>query len=83
MDNTFFKDGAKIAVARQEAAGFVLPEQDFEIYSRKSDEKSRGKANNEVMLILIPLSEVLTYIFARRPSPRRVYRYGLRQAKCV
>ncbi|MCJ1267617.1 hypothetical protein MMC22_007503 [Lobaria immixta] len=38
-DNDYFKEGMETAVARAEAAGFVLPPMDFEKYARKPKEE--------------------------------------------
>lgn len=37
-DNDYFKEGMETAVARAEAAGFILPPMDFEKYARKPEE---------------------------------------------
>ncbi|KAL8739520.1 MAG: hypothetical protein Q9190_007681, partial [Brigantiaea leucoxantha] len=43
MDNDYFKEGAERAVARMEAAGYVLPPMDLEQYSKANVEASNAQ----------------------------------------
>ena len=56
MDNDYFKEGAERAVARMEAAGYVLPPMDLEQYSKANVEASNAQVARPAIFYRIQTS---------------------------